>query len=279
MDIFAEVRSRVDLRQAAELYGLKPNRAGFVRCPFHGDKTPSLKLWQDHWYCFGCHTGGSVIDLAAKLFSLTPLEAVKRLDRDFGLNLPEVRPMTEREKAALADDADPFNRISGTAAISGAADTMIVLSRDKRSADTTRLSATGRDIREMELELRFEKARCRWVNLGDAGALAAKRAMEEYEASPIVKTVRKLLSQSAAGEWTGTATQLMEAGKYIAGQYLAPSAKALTMTLRDFERSLFENDGIIHTTGSNGNAGKRHTFRYAMGAQFSEPEDQQELPF
>ena len=171
----------------------------------------------------------------------------------------------------MGDELDPFNRLSGTAAIAGAADAMIVLSKDRRSADTTRLSATGRDLEELE--------RCSWVNLGRAEDAAARRAMEEYEASPIVKTVRKLVAQSAGHEWTGTATQLMEAGEYIAGQYLAVSAKALTKALADLDRMLLENDGIVHMTVQNGNAGKRHVFRYAMGAQFSEPTDQQELPF
>ena len=50
MDIFEEVKRRVPVTEAARRYGLRPNRAGFVRCPIHGEKTPSMKLWEDHWY-------------------------------------------------------------------------------------------------------------------------------------------------------------------------------------------------------------------------------------
>ncbi len=179
----------------------------------------------------------------------------------------------------MGDELDPFNRLSGTAAIAGAADAMIVLSKDRRSADATRLCATGRDIEELEIEIRFQKERCSWVNLGRAEDAAARRALEEYEASPIVKTVRKLVAQSAGQEWTGTATQLMEAGEYIAGQYLAVSAKALGKRLGELDRMLLENDGIVHMTVQNGSGGKRHSFRYVKTAQFREAEDQQEIPF
>lgn len=179
----------------------------------------------------------------------------------------------------MGDETDPFNRLSGTAAIAGAADTMIVLSRDKRGADTTRLNASGRDIEELELELQFRKDRCRWACLGSPEDLASKRALEEYEASPIVRTIRKLVEQSPGKEWTGTATQLMEAGSYITGHYLAPSAKALGLRLSDLDQQLLDWDGIAHTTKNNGNAGKRHVYRSASAPRFSEPEDQQKMPF
>ena len=103
MDIFEEVKRRVPVPKAAERYGLQPNRAGFVRCPFHGEKTPSLKLWEDHWYCFGCHAHGSVIDLVGQLFELKPMEAARRLDGDFGLGLSRDSQWSEEDKALLRE--------------------------------------------------------------------------------------------------------------------------------------------------------------------------------
>ncbi len=127
--------------------------------------------------------------------------------------------------------------------------------------------------------VRFNKERRTWENLGDAAEASARRLRAEYEASPIVKTVRKLLEQSPGKEWTGTATQLMEAGKYITRQYLASSARALVNALNDLDASLLDMDGILHTTASNGTAGRRHTFRYADAPRFREVFDQQEIPF
>ena len=40
MGLFDEVKQNVTVRQAAERYGLKPNRSGLIRCIFHNDKSP-----------------------------------------------------------------------------------------------------------------------------------------------------------------------------------------------------------------------------------------------
>lgn len=74
--------------EVARFYGFEPNRAGFIRCPFHsGDNTASLKIYQGKrgWHCFGCGKGGSVIDFAMELFDLNFRQAVLRLNSDFNL--------------------------------------------------------------------------------------------------------------------------------------------------------------------------------------------------
>lgn len=93
-DLFDEARRLVSAREVAELNGLHPNRSGFVCCPFHREKTPSLKFYPDGgWKCFGCGKGGNgSIDFVAALYDLTPLEAVRRLNEDFRLALPLDKP-------------------------------------------------------------------------------------------------------------------------------------------------------------------------------------------
>ena len=56
------------------------------RCPFHSDKTPSMKINETYYYCFGCHTTGDVIDFTARLFNLSPLDAACKLAADFGID-------------------------------------------------------------------------------------------------------------------------------------------------------------------------------------------------
>lgn len=76
------------MRDVAERYGYEPNRAGFISCPFHSDKTPSIKVYNDigkGFYCFGCGAGGSVIDFAMKLFDISFQQAIARLSFDFGI--------------------------------------------------------------------------------------------------------------------------------------------------------------------------------------------------
>ena len=53
MNIFEEVKAAVDINTAAEYYGLNV-RKDTALCPFHSEKTASMKLYHDHFYCFGC---------------------------------------------------------------------------------------------------------------------------------------------------------------------------------------------------------------------------------
>ena len=105
MNVFDEVRDRLDLDTVVRHYGYTPTRAGFIKCPFHaGDRTASLKAYPSGrgWYCFGCHRGGTVIDFVVELFGLDPLDAVKKLNTDFGLYLPLDRrePTPEERRQA-----------------------------------------------------------------------------------------------------------------------------------------------------------------------------------
>ena len=60
-------------------------------------------------------------------------------------------------------DVDPFEKVSGTLGLSGAADTTIVLDRDGNGAT---LYGRGRDIEEIESAVEFSKETCRWHVLG-----------------------------------------------------------------------------------------------------------------
>ena len=105
MNLFETVKASVSVPDAAKMYGLQPNRHGMVRCPFHDDRHPSLKLNEDYFYCFGCGATGDVIDLTARLFALSPYEAAKKLAADFGID-PDKPPSA----AALAKPKHPMIR-------------------------------------------------------------------------------------------------------------------------------------------------------------------------
>ena len=86
MNLFDTVKAAVTPRMAAERYGLPIRQGSMVCCPFHADRTPSMKLNEDYFYCFGCGATGDVIDLAARLFDLSKYEAVQKLAADFGIS-------------------------------------------------------------------------------------------------------------------------------------------------------------------------------------------------
>lgn len=177
------------------------------------------------------------------------------------------------------DDSDPFARISGTNGISGAADTMMVLAKEKRGDDTAALSITGRDVEQTDLVLRFNKTSCLWENLGDADAFAEQQTRAGYADNPIVWTIKKLLEQALDNTWTGTAQQLLDAGQYIAHTSLADSPRGLTSKLKSLDKLLFKYDGIAREPKPNGSGGGRHKFYYVNAPQFEEMEQSEISPF
>ena len=86
MRIFEIVKENVNLREAAELYGIDVNRYSKALCPFHNDRHPSLYVADNHYYCFTCGEHGDVIDFVGKLFQLSPYDAARKLAADFHLS-------------------------------------------------------------------------------------------------------------------------------------------------------------------------------------------------
>ena len=86
MNLFQTIKAAITVNQTAALYGLPVTPNGMVCCPFHEDHTPSMKLNDTYYYCFGCGATGDVIDLTARLFDLSCLQAARKLVQDFDLS-------------------------------------------------------------------------------------------------------------------------------------------------------------------------------------------------
>lgn len=95
-----EIKRRLPAREVFERYGFHVNHEGYACCPFHGEKTPSCKVYPGDrgWHCFGCHAGGDVLDFEQKYFGLDFPDAVAKLNDDFGLGLPIGRTLTRAEQ-------------------------------------------------------------------------------------------------------------------------------------------------------------------------------------
>ena len=101
MNLFEAVKAAVTPHMAAERYGLPVRQGNMICCPFHADRTPSMKLNEDYFYCFGCGASGDVIDLAARLFGLSGYDAAKKLAADFGITgqKPSILAKLQRGKS------------------------------------------------------------------------------------------------------------------------------------------------------------------------------------
>ena len=98
-NVVQTIKDRLTMCEVLERYGYEPNKKGFVCCPFHNEKTPSMKIFEKDYHCFGCGEHGDVITFVQKLFNLSFQEALKKIDVDFGLNLYGDKTFEELRKS------------------------------------------------------------------------------------------------------------------------------------------------------------------------------------
>ena len=105
MDYARIIKEQISSREVLEGMGVRVDRHGMACCPFHGEKTASLKVYQDMrrgWHCYGCGRGGSVIDLVMLERGVGFRDAMKAINEDYALGLPIGRPLRDAERREVA---------------------------------------------------------------------------------------------------------------------------------------------------------------------------------
>lgn len=97
MRLFDAVREGVTAYDVATNYGLRPNRAKMICCPFHQDKHPSMKV-DRRYYCFGCGAHGDAIDFVANLYGIGTREAAIKIATDFHISYDESFPTSFEQR-------------------------------------------------------------------------------------------------------------------------------------------------------------------------------------
>ena len=97
------IKSRISMIDICKTYGFNIQRGNFICCPFHNEKTPSLKLYDGNrgFYCFGCGEHGSVIDFVMRYFGLDFQSAIIKLNDDFRLGLPIGKKIDRRTQLEM----------------------------------------------------------------------------------------------------------------------------------------------------------------------------------
>lgn len=81
-----------------------------------------------------------------------------------------------------ADAEDPFDTVSGSTGLTGAADTTLILTR-RESEGGVVIYGRGRDLEEIETAVEFDAETCRWRDLGDpAEAFASDTRLAIFSA-------------------------------------------------------------------------------------------------
>jgi DNA primase len=78
-------------------------------CPFHGEKTPSFYVYDDHYHCFGCGVHGDAIAFVMQSQGSSFPEAVEQLAAEAGMQVPMPSPeatQAEQRRIDLAGVLD-----------------------------------------------------------------------------------------------------------------------------------------------------------------------------
>ena len=162
-------------------------------------------------------------------------------------------------------DDDIFNRISGTNGIMGSVDTAMVLYKKNRSDEDATLSITGRDVRESETVLNFDKDCFRWKTKGTVEEIEERRLASEYANDPVIQTVRHLVAQHSEG-WTGTMAALIRECLEFAGTLpdkIDPDhPSTLGQKMGSYAKMLLLRDsiGIVFPNKNGGTGGRKYRF-------------------
>lgn len=73
-----EIKERLSIDTVLKRYNLKTDKNGMLKCPFHEDKTPSLKVYTETntYNCFGCGANGDAIQFIESFEKLNKHQAI-----------------------------------------------------------------------------------------------------------------------------------------------------------------------------------------------------------
>ena len=103
-DIVDVISSYIELK--------KKGRNFFGLCPFHGEKTPSFSVNQEKqiYKCFGCGTGGGVINFIMEIEALNFIDAIKKLAQKYNIKIESTEG--DIRSRNLKDQLIEINQIS-----------------------------------------------------------------------------------------------------------------------------------------------------------------------
>ena len=133
--------------------------------------------------------------VCVQMISYDDISSIKRIADGFNIAILLVHHLRK-----LQDSDDPFNDVSGSTGIIGAADTNFILRR-KRSGNAATLLVSGRDVEYQELTLQFNDL---------VWELVERKNSEDIHKAELPKFLFRVVDfMECRTEWVGTATELL----------------------------------------------------------------------
>ena len=124
-----------------------------------------------------------IIDTFARIRSLNGFHGGYATDYD---EIGAIKSVADRNSVAIvvihhlrkASAEDTIDLITGSAGLTGAADSILILRRQRMSSDSV-LFVAGRDIEEKNLALKFDRSTCSWTIIGLAEEYRMSKERQE----------------------------------------------------------------------------------------------------
>ncbi len=161
------------------------------------------------------------------------ISSIKQIADQYGIAILLVHHLRK-----LQDSSDPFNEVTGSTGIIGAADTNFVLKRKRSNTDAV-LYVSGRDVEYQEMTLRFRDLVWELVDRKDSDDI------HKADIPGFVFRVAEFMKGQT--RWTGTASDLLAA---MAEREVSPNM--VKKNLGQFAGEVLEPEGIRYRTKRTG---------------------------
>lgn len=165
------------------------------------------------------------------------------------------------------DDTDFVSRLNGSTGVSGAADTIITLTRGKRKDSLTKMSITGRDVMERTLVIQMDWANYRWICLGTEQDVEKDADEQAFRNDPIAKTIIHFLDETeemtdedaSQVEWRCTSSELLKNVEFLYGPQKDTSPTSIGKQVKKMQ-PLLESLADINYEYRVGHGKREHIF-------------------
>lgn len=132
----------------------------------------------------------------------------------------------------MRDETDVFNNISGTTGIFGAADTGMILQKERREDKQAQLHISGKDVEMQSIRIEQDE-HLRWIRADVTLEELESREKAAFMGHPLTKTVRELLNESESRFLEVSASELFEQMGRRFGGYGDLTTTTITRYIRD----------------------------------------------
>ena len=100
-ELTSHIKEQVNLLDLFYKYDITVSRSKMALCFVHAEKSPSMRVYDTRYQCFGCGASGDVINFIQEIEGLSFFEAISWLNENFDLKLSGKMEMDESAKRKL----------------------------------------------------------------------------------------------------------------------------------------------------------------------------------